>query len=61
MVPEILKASTSPMKKLRPSLEKGPGRSASPAKPGGDYFASVLTDSEEGEGEALVIVQANFG
>jgi len=51
VVPEILKTPTSPMKKLRLSPEKGPGRSAPPLKPGGDYFASVVTDSEEEEGE----------
>jgi len=50
-VPEILKTPTSPMKKLRLSPEKGSGRSTSPSKPGGDYFASVVTDSEEEEGE----------
>lgn len=50
-VPEILETPTVPMKKLRLSPDKEPGRSALPSKPGGDYFASVLTDSEEEEGE----------
>lgn len=49
--PETLKTPTGPMKRLRLSPEKGFGHSASPSKPGGDYFASVLTDSEEEEGE----------
>lgn len=38
------------MKKLKLLSEKKVIRSASPSKPGDDYFASVLTDSEE-EGE----------
>lgn len=49
--PETVKTPTSTMKKLRLSPEEGSGRSTSPLKPGGDYFASVLTDSEEEEGE----------
>lgn len=49
--PEIVKTPTGPMKRLRLSPEKGSGHSVSPLKPGGDYFASVLTDSEEEEGE----------
>ena len=51
VVPETIKTPTGPMKRLRLSPEKGPGQSVSPLKPGGDYFASVLTDSEEEEGE----------
>ena len=52
-VPEILETPTSAMKKLRFSPEKLLGRSASPSKPGGAYFASVVTDSEEEEGEII--------
>lgn len=48
---EVFKTPTSPMKRLRLSPEKGPGRPTSPSKPGGYYFASVVTDSEEEEGE----------
>jgi len=51
--PEILKAPTTPMKKLRLSPEKGSGRSAFPLKTGSGYFTSVLTDSEEEEGEVI--------
>lgn len=47
-IPEGLKTPTSSMKRLRISPEKG---SVSPSKPGGDYFSSVHTDSEEEEGE----------
>ena len=53
VVPEIVTTPTAPMKKLRLSPEKGSERSALPSKPGGDYFASVLTDSEEEEGEVI--------
>ena len=52
-VPEIVTTPTAPMKKLRLSPEKGSERSALPSKPGGDYFASVVTDSEEEEGEVI--------
>jgi hypothetical protein len=48
--PGVLRTPTSAVKKLRLSPEKKSAHPASPSKPGGDYFASVLTDSEE-EGE----------
>jgi hypothetical protein len=52
-VPEVLETPTACMKKLRLSPEKGSECSSLPSKPGGDYFASVLTDSEEEEGKVI--------
>ena len=53
VVPEVVTTPTAPMKKLRLSPEKGSERSALPSKPESNYFASVLTDTEEEEGELI--------
>ena len=39
------------MKRLKLSPEKGSASSVSPLKLEGDYFSSILTDSEEEEGD----------